>query len=160
MREIAETVGVSKGLVYHYFDSKEELLAATLESRLDQLHEVLARIEEASSPELRLELLIEGLIEQVTADPEGFRFYLALSLEEADSPTLELPLRKLRERIDGYLDQVRDLFEELRSEAPAIDALLFRSALLGLCLRAALSDDSATDPEVRHRLLELFRSRT
>lgn len=156
MSDIAETVGVSKGLAYHYFDSKEELLAAALEARLDRLLEVVEEVEAEPTPGRRLEVLTDRLIGQVTEEPEAFRLYLALSLEGAGSPALGPALEGLRERMERYLGEVRRLFEELGSPEPPVDALLFRSALLGLCVRSVLSEDPVAGPEVRNRLLELF----
>ena len=44
MEEIVRTLGVAKGTVYHYFDSKEELLDAVVENLADEYVGVLTQI--------------------------------------------------------------------------------------------------------------------
>lgn len=43
MAQVAEAAGVSKGLPYHYFASKEELAGAVVASHLGEVWEVLSR---------------------------------------------------------------------------------------------------------------------
>jgi len=47
--EIAEGAGVSKGLIYHYFRSKEDILVATAEAWLDTFEEYTKRMTAAEA---------------------------------------------------------------------------------------------------------------
>jgi AcrR family transcriptional regulator len=42
--DIAEAAGVSKGLIYHYFRSKEDILVATAEAWVDTFEEYMSRL--------------------------------------------------------------------------------------------------------------------
>ncbi|HSR41460.1 MAG TPA: TetR/AcrR family transcriptional regulator [Longimicrobiales bacterium] len=155
MREIAERAGVSKGLAYHYFESKEELLVTALRSRLDALLEVTERIRAHDDPRDRLVALVDGLIEHVRERPALFRLTLALAMD-ARGPELGEAGASLREPMETYLDRVRGLFEELGSADPEVDAVLFRSALLGLCLRIAAEKEELPLDALKGRLVEIF----
>jgi AcrR family transcriptional regulator len=61
VRDIAQAAGVTAGLLYHYFDSKEALLATLLEERtfLPELRRRLAAPQERPAPEVLVALLRE-----------------------------------------------------------------------------------------------------
>ena len=158
MQEIADQSGVSKGLLYHYFDSKEELLVAAIRSRLDSLLEVTDRIGRYEAPADRLAGLIDGLIQHVVERPAVFRLYLTLTMQTSVGAR-ERAGADLREPLEAYLRRIQDLFGELGSSDAEVDALLFRSALLGICLRLAAGETEVPIAALRARLLEVFASR-
>jgi AcrR family transcriptional regulator len=49
VEEIAETAGVSKGLIYNYFRSKEDILLATAEALMNRLEEHMERMSTAKA---------------------------------------------------------------------------------------------------------------
>ncbi len=64
MAGVAAECGVSKALLYHYYDNKEELLFDILFKHLTDLVEVTDELNDASvDAELRLGRMIEGLLE-------------------------------------------------------------------------------------------------
>ena len=155
MSEIARAAGVSKGLAYNYFSSKEELVAAVLEVRLDHLLEVVGSLEEQPTPRAQLAAFIDGILGQVTRDPDPFRLFLALSLEDRARPALRGALRDLQDRVDRYLGEVRSLFIALGAPDPELETLIFRSTLLGLCVRIVQAREPLPLEEIRARLLEI-----
>lgn len=155
MEEIARQSGVSKGLAYHYFDSKDELLAAALESRLTGLLRVMEEVEAEPAADRRLELLVDGLLAGVEREPAAFRLYLTLVLQR-DPADAKPHLAPLSERLKHYLEGIRRIFQNLKSNQPEVDALLFRSTLLGLCVRLVSSEEPVTSDEIRCRILEIF----
>lgn len=157
VKEIAERAGVSKGLPYHYFKSKEALLAAALRSRLDDLLELTERVERLPDPETRLEALFDGLISHARERPEVFRFYLSVVLG-AGGERLDGVAARLREPMDVYLGRLRDIFVDVGSADPETDAQLFRAVLLGVCVRLA-SGVEVPIPALKQRLLDTFLPR-
>src|ERR1700687_971591 len=63
MEAIAEGSGVSKGLPYKYFQSKEDLLAEALNERLDHLDELGTTIRSISDPRERLVAWVDGILD-------------------------------------------------------------------------------------------------
>ncbi|MFB6240292.1 MAG: TetR/AcrR family transcriptional regulator, partial [Gemmatimonadota bacterium] len=62
--EIARAAGVSKGLVYHYFDTKRDVLGAVFERGSDRLERTLreAREGEAAVPPAAVVMEVLGLV--------------------------------------------------------------------------------------------------
>lgn len=64
MAQVATHCGVSKALLYHYYDSKEELLVDIIRSHLEELDAAIAAVDDpALPPERRLRLLIGQVLE-------------------------------------------------------------------------------------------------
>ena len=64
MAELAGACGVSKALLYHYFDSKEALLFDILRAYLTDLETAVAIASDAASPRDHLRDLIRALLRQ------------------------------------------------------------------------------------------------
>ena len=156
MEAIAEDSGVSKGLPYKYFRSKEDLLAQALNARLDHLDELGAKIRSIADPRERLVAWVDGILDHVARDPGTSRLYLALSLDGSLSQVLKEAIHSQREKLARYLDAVRGFLTDLGSPEPELDALLLRSTLLGLCLRMVRPIEPVPIEEAKRRVLELF----
>jgi AcrR family transcriptional regulator len=62
---IADTMGVTKANVYYYFRTKIEILEALLEGSVIALTELLDRAEAVAGKRARVELLVDGFVDQV-----------------------------------------------------------------------------------------------
>lgn len=74
VQEIAQHAGVSEGLLYHYFPTKDALLVAALQRAADRLIAML-EIDAAGSLEA-LEAGFQAYLDHVQADPTGWRAVL------------------------------------------------------------------------------------
>lgn len=64
MAEIAEACGVSKALLYHYYENKEQLLFDLLEAHFVHLLATVEAADDATlTPQLRLRALVGGLLD-------------------------------------------------------------------------------------------------
>ncbi len=68
---IADRIGVTKAAIYFQFRTKEEILAALLESPLTDLLQVLEDAEEETNSVRRAEIVLSGLIDTVLAHRRG-----------------------------------------------------------------------------------------
>ena len=159
MDDVAASAGVSKGLAYLYFRSKEDLLVHAVKERVEHLFDVGTSIDRSMPPMQRLAVLIDALLSQVRRDPDVFRLYLSLTLEKSMAPVTAGALRAMRAPLGRYLETVRDVFADLGSDAPDLDALIFRSTLLGLFLRFVRSIEDVPIDRIRTRLIDMFQTR-
>jgi TetR/AcrR family transcriptional regulator, transcriptional repressor for nem operon len=57
LAEVAHTAGVPPGNVYYYFKTRDELVEAVIDARIDGMRHLLASLERRSSPRARLRAL-------------------------------------------------------------------------------------------------------
>jgi AcrR family transcriptional regulator len=107
LRQICEEARVSKGAIYHYFESKEHLLSAIVVSSLEQLLAHVARhAQTGPTASDRLRGFIVSQAEFFEARTAGFRVAMArfASLGDAESQARIDSLRR------AYVGSVRGLF--------------------------------------------------
>lgn len=115
MAQVADHCGVSKALLYHYYDSKEALLLDIIRSHLEELDAAIAGVDDPSVPaERRLRLLIGRVLESYrdADDPHQVQI-TAMRTLPADKAE---ELRALERRIVARFGAV------LREINPALDA--------------------------------------
>jgi TetR/AcrR family transcriptional regulator, transcriptional repressor of bet genes len=136
---IARQAGISSGMVHHYFDSKDDLLFATMRHLLSELRtDAVARLARAAGPVQRIRAIIDACFGEGQFDEQVFSAWLALYGNARQSD-------RLRKIVSIYHRRLRSsLLHELRliiSEADArrisegigamIDGLWLRYALTG-----------------------------
>jgi TetR/AcrR family fatty acid metabolism transcriptional regulator len=93
--DIAEEAGVAHGLLYHYFASKEEVLATVFRENWRDLLEVLHRVEETDEPaDEQLRGVVKILLRSWRNDPDLVRVMVR---EVARSPHLQSQVDEVRE---------------------------------------------------------------
>lgn len=70
VQDIAEALGILKGSIYYYIESKEDLLYEIVQSRLERTEGVLARLRTAKlDPQAKLRAYIRDIVVHVYAEP-------------------------------------------------------------------------------------------
>ena len=131
IRDIADSVGLLKGSLYHYIRSKEELLArlfdGALEGTVRELETIAAR---EATPSDRLREMVKTYVRAVTANLDAVGLYLR---EWRALPAPELARLRARRRA------MRALFEDVigegmrKREFASADAKISALAILGMC---------------------------
>lgn len=86
LQEIAEAAGVSKGLVPYYFQTKENLILATMRWVLFQVAE---RIRQTMAGEETAEKRLLAMLDVIFAEPEGNRRFYVVYLDLVDAAARE-----------------------------------------------------------------------
>ncbi|HZP97150.1 MAG TPA: TetR/AcrR family transcriptional regulator [Candidatus Limnocylindria bacterium] len=131
VRDIAESVGLLKGSLYHYIRSKDELLArlfdGALQSTARELETIAAR---DARPSERLREMVRAYVDAVTANLDAVALYLR---EWRSLPPPQLARLRARRRA------MRALFEDViedgvrAGEFTASDVKVSALAILGMC---------------------------
>jgi len=145
VNSIIAASGVAKATFYRHFRSKDELVAAWLESTLGPRSEdVLTAMDEAGSTAAeRIDALFDSMTERLEApDFAGYPF-ISAALAAPDSPP---PVRDLVHR---QLGEAREVFRALAVRAAAGDpdsvAAEIQLLLLGLMIRVRAEPESRAE---------------
>lgn len=130
VRAIAEKAGVSKGLIYHYFEGKDDILHAIFEDLAELGHQAMDFPEHLSSSE-RLHKMLNMIFGYIKQSTEVVRLMISLALQPD-------AVEKLKSSIDAYNErQIRvlaPLFEDLGYEDPEVEAYYLAAKLDGITL--------------------------
>ncbi len=156
--EIARRAGVSKGLIYNYYPSKDDLLQELMEDRLREAAATYAGVPEGVSAQEKLRYIVDSSVEQFLKKPELYRLYFSLLLQPGTTPALRRAEEAFAPEFARILARLVALFSESGSDAPPVDALVFQSALNGLALGLLVEPPGAPFPAdaVKRRLLRRF----
>lgn len=130
VRAIAKKAGKSKGLIYHYFSSKEDILQAIFDD-LTALGDQAMDFPEEQSPEERFQFMLEMIFGFVKESTEVIRLMTSLALQPD-------AVAKLKSSIDKYnahqIETLAELFADLGYEDPEIEAYYLGAKLDGITL--------------------------
>ena len=132
-KSIAQTVGVTEGLIFHYFPTKVELLRAVASQRkgfIGEVQALLAEAEDRPATEV-LQHLVLGWTEAVHRQSDLIRMLLVESQTNSELETaFQMVVGGTVDAMTAYLDS-RVAAGELRSDlATRTSAMMFFSSLL------------------------------
>ncbi|MET3291570.1 UNVERIFIED_CONTAM: AcrR family transcriptional regulator [Brevibacillus sp. OAP136] len=109
MSMIATEAGISHGLLYHYFKSKDDLFTTLVEGAVLEAHEEMKRVYELpGSPIERIRMLTESTLD------EGGKPYFLLIHQARTSEGVPERAKQLIEKysLELFVEQLRPLFEQ------------------------------------------------
>ena len=138
--KIAKAAGISKGLMYNYFESKEALLDAILFGAMDDKQAAAQGVSMSEiPPKQRLRMMIEGTFAMVEVNLYHWKLMTALSLQDEISNRIK---EKFATQRAAAMQQFILLFEEMEAEQPLLEAYFFGSTLSGIIMQYIhLKDD-------------------
>jgi AcrR family transcriptional regulator len=160
--EVASAAGVSKGLVFRYFPTKDELLQALVVRWLREAFDYWDHEPWTGNPAEQLGRILNVVTERVCADPDAHRLYLSLLTQPGRSEAVWKAVLELKPQVEAYYARIERLFAELGSDAPSLDAKLFQFAMNGLVQTLAAEPALIVRPdilpirELKKRLLGKF----
>ncbi|ERI08111.1 TetR/AcrR family transcriptional regulator [Aneurinibacillus aneurinilyticus] len=97
LQEIMNRTGLSKGAIYHYVKSKDELFSLILEARMQSVNEKFhAAVNQAKPGELigPLQVITEGIIPQITDEKDVSNIIFVYLLSRRDDPRIQEILQR------------------------------------------------------------------
>jgi AcrR family transcriptional regulator len=159
---IALRAGVSKGLVFNYFPTKEALLQALVERTLSEVLDFWDAQRWDGPPREQLRFWIDAALNQVVRRPGFYRLYFSLALQPGGSAAVNKALLGLQPRLERYLARVEAMLKSCGSADPPSDARLLQCAINGLAQVIVTGPDFTQEgglvslEPLRHRLMQMF----
>lgn len=154
--DIARQAQISKGLLYHYFKSKEEVLAALVEVRINDVLVVMNAAAAKKTPVEQIRHIVEGALADMRRQPEVFRFYLHLFTQPRLDPVVAKYTQKLMDEQARQFKVQTKMFEALEVENPMQRSLYFSSTLQGIMLMYSTYPKSFPLNQVKTQVIAEF----
>ena len=150
--QIAEKAGISKGLLYNYYESKEHLLEIVIMKVYDEIIRIVQM-----STNLPAKKQIEQMIIQTTDHLKKnitfWRLYLFLVHQSDVQKKMQALYEKMR---DDYMNFIIKLFEEIGSKNPEMEAMMLGTLFDGIGLNYVTAPDGYPIDEMSDYLIEVF----
>ncbi|WP_028552859.1 TetR/AcrR family transcriptional regulator [Paenibacillus sp. UNC451MF] len=135
--DIAAKVGISHGLVYNYFQSKEEIYASLINKNLNSMRELIEKVIHLPvSPLEKLKILVDHMLKNKWEDALFHQIFVDQMLtSESIAEDIKASVRK---RITDNLDTIAEIFAEGQRKGELLDGNPKEHALFIMsCIRAS-----------------------
>jgi AcrR family transcriptional regulator len=156
IEDVAKQAGISKGLVYHYFQGKEELLAALVDIRINDIVEVMNAAAAKETPTEQICHIVEGALDDVRRKPEIFRFYLNLFTQPPLDPAIAKYSQKLMDEQARQFQVQTEMFRKLGVGNSVTRSLYFSATLQGIMLMFSTYPETFPLEMVKTQVIEEF----
>jgi AcrR family transcriptional regulator len=157
---IATRAGTSKGLVYAYFPTKEDLLVAVVRRRLADAVALLDAVP-PGPPAEQLGRFIADQLDAAAANVTSYRLLLALELQPDVAPALRRATVALAAPLTALADRLTAIFADLGAADPAAETRYFQATMTGAIHALVLSPHRFPRAAFEERLRRTFiRRRT
>jgi AcrR family transcriptional regulator len=152
--KITKAAGISKGLMYNYFKSKDALLDAILFGAADEKQAAAKSISmNETPPKQQLQMMIEGMFEMIQVNLHHWKLMMALSLQDEISIQIQ---KKFSIQRAVAIQQFVHLFEELGAEKPILEAFFLGSSLTGVMMQYIYLKEEYPLEEMKNYLINKF----
>lgn len=128
---ICETAAVSKGLVFHHFKSKQELLREIFSRTTAIIKDINATDPDCATPQERLKEMLESFFAGLAANKMLFQFNLNMILQPFTRSILQDLIDK---RAAFLLQSVKGIFDAIDEKNSLVLSLAFIAELDGIAL--------------------------
>ncbi|MCP4121469.1 MAG: TetR/AcrR family transcriptional regulator [Bacteroidetes bacterium] len=151
--KIAREAGISKGLMYIYFDSKEAVLHTLLDEMIDRM---LKRYELDTVKELtgeQFDEFVDVSFAMMKEDPLHMKLFFSLCMQ---AEVMELTMTKMMGKVMPFMQLLTVYFLRQGHKDPVVAMRYFTAALDGVMLHLIMDPDFPADP-VREMIKEQFK---
>lgn len=150
---IATDAGISQGLMYNFFDGKEELLAELMTLAFQDIKKSMASYTSQTDPATAIEVHIRSTCKIIKQKSDFWRLLHAIRLQEGVPGVLMGPYREIVTHVTATFETT---FRKLGYKHPQLEALLFLSQIDGLVIMY-LQDDHTPIDKLADQLIKRYK---
>jgi len=154
--QIARTAGISKGLLYNYFESKEALLEAILNKGIDEMLELFDPNNDGKLDSNEMEIFIRETFRILKEKREFWKLYWAVSFQPS---AFKLIQKKSAELNGPLIKKMNDYFKVSRFTNPKVETYIFGAILDGIALNFIMTPETYPIDKVLQELIDRYCKR-
>ncbi len=150
---VAKKAGISKGLIYNYFKSKEEILISLV---VDVFDEVMDQLDLDLGEPLTKETFIQVIdksVDEVVKNPERWKLYMSLSFQPDVTPIL---MEQMMPKVQPFMIAVNNYFLSKGHENPITMMRYYSAVLDGVQMHILMDPDNFPIEEVKQMMIDQF----
>jgi len=127
--EIAKLAGVSKGLAYNYFESKEKLMEEVIHALFIEISNMFAALEVTKDPFEKVQIMIDLTFDWLIEKEDFWRLYSNLLMQVETKAIVEKVAGNF---MDETFKEMEKIFRKMKIKNPAAETKLFGAILDGV----------------------------
>lgn len=153
IRQIAKKAKISKGLMYNYFESKEELLKEIFKKGVDEILVFFNRNHDGEITKEELEFWIDKTTEIMLKNLQFWKLYFSLMMQPAVMKYVEKDFMKL---FEPMMNMLLVYFEKQGYKDPMVEMRLFFAILDGIGLHYIIDPEHFPLNKAMKRIKEIY----
>ena len=150
---IARKAGISKGLLYNYFESKDDLLERILAYGFEEINEIYDLNKDGELEIHEMEYFIREIFRRVKANTNFWKLYFQVSIQPDVIEKLQV---KMKEMLAIFMHSLTKYFEKMGFRNPQIEAVMFGSLLDGITFNYVLSPSLFPVDKIVEEIVEKY----
>lgn len=151
--KVAKEAGISKGLVYNYFSSKEELIRQIVDQGIEEMMEIVDPNKDGVLNQAEIQYFIEKMFEHLQNNTKFWKLYFSVLLQPAIYPLV-------KEKFDAIAQPVMTLavnyFSSQGFDDPQMETFLFGALLDGIGFHFIMDPEHYPLEAIKDQLLERY----
>ncbi|MEE4197709.1 MAG: TetR/AcrR family transcriptional regulator [Bacteroidales bacterium] len=141
--KIAKKAGISKGLIYNYFESKEDLLAKIFHDIIDRTVDMLDPNHDAIITKKEAEGFFDRFFGVLTSNPQEWKLFYQLSVQK---DVMKLLMEEnMNQRTQDNQKLILNYFSQQNFKDPELAIVMFSSLVKGFTLMYAFAPEMFPD---------------
>ena len=152
--KIAQKAGISKGLMYNYFDSKEDLVRAVLEEGLNELAKLFDPNKDGVLTEEEFYFFVEKTFDTLKQNNTYWKLYFGIIMQTGIYAMIKGKYEKV---IQESLATLVEYYRMQGVAEPESEAILFGALMDGISMNYLLDPDLFPLEKIKRAVIEKFR---
>ncbi len=149
--KIAARAGISKGLMYNYFESKEEMIREILYDGMDALARIFDPNKDGILTDEEVKFFIDEVFGILKSNTKYWRLYITVMLQPG---VMKLISEKFHETITPLMSTLISYFAAKGSPQPITDAKMVLALFDGICFHYIIDPRHFPMEEIKQRLYQ------
>lgn len=150
---ITKKAGISKGLIYNYFESKEHLLREILDIAFEEMMPFFDPNKDGILEPHELKYFIEKTFEHLEQNREFWKFYFRVSLQPEVFGILKSKMEAIMQPIMSVMTAY---FEKLDYEDPLAEAIVFDALMDGISMDYTFGVEMFPVEQVKQTIIKKY----
>lgn len=153
MASVAKRAKVSKGLIYNYFKSKEEILLTLISDLFDEAMELMDVEPEVPLTREKFIDVINRSVDVSVENPQRWKLYMSLSFQPDVTPLL---MEKMLPRIQPFMIQMNNYFMGRGHEDPITMMRYYSAVMDGVQMHILMDPQNFPVEKVKQMMIDQF----
>jgi AcrR family transcriptional regulator len=149
--KIAQRAQISKGLLYNYFSSKEEMILEIIYDGMEKLSTIFDPNKDGVLTDEEVKYFIDEIFNILKSNIKYWRLYITVMLQPG---VMKLISGKFQEMVSPLMNTLVAYFASKGSSNPVIDAKIVLALFDGICFHYILDPKHFSLDEIKHRLYQ------